>query len=182
MSEPFLGEISAFGFNFAPRNWAMCNGQIMSIQQNAALFAILGTTFGGNGQTNFALPNLQCQSPMHWGNSSTAGMYTVLGEVMGSSQATVLLTEMPQHNHTINCASEPSGYPANLQSATPVQDSYISQSSGGFTWVNPPPVLSTTLHPMTIGMAGQTTPHENMQPYLTINFCIAVAGNFPARN
>jgi microcystin-dependent protein len=178
MSQPYVGEIRCFGFNFAPRDWAFCNGQIIPIQQNPALFAVLGTTYGGNGQTTFGLPNLQGQIPMHWGNGP-AGFVTVIGEPMGVATVTLLQSEMPQHNHQIEAADP--GNAAN-RIATPTGTSFLSASKGATVYQKPPVTPNVTFSPRTIGLAGGTLPHDNMQPYLTLNICIALFGIFPSRN
>lgn len=171
MSEPFLGEIRMAGFNFAPRGWAFCNGQLLSIAQNTALFSLLGTTFGGNGQTTFALPNLQGRVPMHWGNGP--GLTPrVIGEQSGVESVTLITAQMPIHNHTINgttddgTAKSPSGN-APSGTASPV---YANTN------------VATPMSPQMCGPAGGNQPHENMQPYLAVTFIIALEGIFPSRN
>jgi len=184
MSDAFIGEIRAFGFNFAPYGWMPCNGQLISISQYTALFALLGTTYGGNGTNNFALPNLQGQVPMHWG-TGPGGFNTVLGEVQGSPTVALLSTEMPAHTHTISAGNLPtSGFPASSRSAGPVADSYLSETTGGFLYEEPPLATypNTPFLPTAIMPAGSSQPHENRQPFLVINFCIAYNGIFPARN
>jgi microcystin-dependent protein len=177
MAAPFIGEICCFGFNFAPRDWAKCNGQIMSIAQNDALFAILGTTYGGDGLTTFALPNLQGRIPMHWG-TGTGGFNTVIGEPMGSTTVTLLSTQMPQHNHLINACTVQN---ASQRSAKPMSTSYVSQAKGALIYQTNP-TINTSFSPRAISQYGNSQPHENMQPYLTLNFCIAQYGVFPTRN
>ncbi|MDR3527380.1 MAG: tail fiber protein [Rhizomicrobium sp.] len=178
MSEPYVGEIRSFGFNYAPYQWAMCNGQLIAVSQNAALFAILGTTYGGNGTTTFQLPNLQGRVPMHWG--SPPGIpATVVGEVQGEEQVTVLYSQMPQHNHGIQGA-DPTA--AAQETAVPSNATFISRSQpADLPWQNPP-ALNVTAAPNAIGNQGGNTPHENRQPYQVVNFCIALYGVFPVRN
>ena len=178
--DPYIGEIRCFGFNFAPVNWAFCNGQLMSIAQNTALFSILGTFYGGNGQSTFALPNLQGRSPMHWGDSNT-GLNTVIGEPLGETTVTLTSNEMPRHYHTI--------YTAAVQSAAelspgpePSGTSYLSLSGGGYAYQGPPATPDTPFSNSAISTAGGSLPHENMQPYLCINFCISLYGVYPSRN
>jgi len=182
MSEQFIGEIRAFGFNFAPSGWFQCNGQLLAINQYAALFAILGTTYGGNGTSNFQLPNLQCQVPMHWG-TGPAGFVTNLGEPQGTPNVTLLSTQMPQHTHTISVAQIPTGggserSPGPNSSGT----SYMSASAGSFIYQPAPATPNTAFSASALVLAGSSLPHENRQPFLTVNFCIAYEGVFPARN
>lgn len=177
MAEPFVGEICCFGFNFAPRDWAKCNGQIMSIAQNTALFAILGTTYGGDGVTTFALPNLQGRIPMHWGTGPT-GLDTVIGEPLGTTTVTLSTSQMPQHNHPIYAATVQN---TSQRTARPTQTSYMSQIKGAALYATNP-VINDPFSPRAITQYGSSQPHENMQPYLTLNFCISLYGNFPARN
>ena len=178
MAEPFIGQISAFACNFAPRMWAFCRGQLMAIQQNPALFSIIGTTYGGNGTTNFALPDLQGQAPMHWG--TTGGLPpTVLGEVQGVSSVTLLVSNLPQHTHAAIAAAGTSA----THTAIPDANSYLSNSTQGDSlWDSTAPVINAPFYPLAIGMTGGSQAHDNMQPYLTLNYCIAVEGVFPSRN
>jgi microcystin-dependent protein len=170
MSNPFLSEIRIMSFNFAPKGWAMCNGQTLPINQNQPLFALLGTTYGGNGQTTFALPNLQGRTSLHMGGGHT------LGERGGEEAHTVNQSEMPAHTHIAtvdvkpgdNTSANPTGsYPANT-GGTPM----YSPGSSNMVAMNPGMVTST----------GGSQPHENRQPYLCLNFCIALQGIFPSRN
>jgi microcystin-dependent protein len=180
MSESFLGEIRCFGFNFAPAGWFLCNGQLLPIQQYSALFSLLGTTYGGNGTTTFGLPNLQGQIPMHWG--ATGPFPTSVGDTMGTTNVTLLQTEMPQHTHTVAVVA-----PGNINEriATPTAAAYMAGSaSPNRAYYYPPPALTINapFSPKTIGIAGGSLPHDNMQPYLAINFCISYRGIFPSRN
>jgi len=179
MSQAFIGEIRSFGFNFAPIDWAQCNGQILPIAQYTALFSILGTTYGGNGSTTFGLPNLQGNSPMHWGNS--AGFNTVIGEVQGTPTVTLATTQLPNHAHTIFADSVP-GSSAAERTSGPTPASYLAQSAGGAIWQAAPATPNTPFLANTITVAGSSFPHQNMQPYLVYNFCICVFGIFPSRN
>ena len=178
MSEPFVGEIRAFGFNFAPVGWAFCNGQLLPIAQNDVLFAIIGTTYGGDGQTTFALPNLQGQTPMHWGTSP--GFNTTLGQVQGSSMVTLTVNQMPPHAHSVTAAqSEGTGESV----AIPGTTSYLGQSAGhNLAYVTAPSTFDATFSSQAISQTGGSLPHDNMQPYLALNFCIALVGIFPSRN
>ena len=179
MAEPFLGQVSCFGCNFAPRMWAFCRGQILSIQQNTALFAILGTNYGGNGTTTFALPNLQGQAPMHWG--TTGGLpATVIGEMQGSSNVTVLISELPMHNHAVTAVATSA---TSVRSAIPDATKFIATASPTeLVYDSTSPLLNAPFSPMAISLTGGSLPHENMQPYLALNMCIAVDGIFPSRN
>ena len=165
MAEPFLSEIRLFSFNFPPKGWAFCNGQLLPINQNQALFALLGTTYGGNGQTNFALPNLRGRVPIHSGSGHT------LGEAAGSSAVTINQQSMPTHLHMLM---------ANTNNGTTPQpnNALLSAYLNGYTQ----PTDLTTLMPQTVANVGGSQPHENRQPYLVVNFCIALQGIFPSQN
>jgi len=178
MSEAFIGEIRAFGFNFAPFGWAQCNGQLLPISQNTALFSILGTTFGGNGTTNFALPNLQGLSPMHWGTSP--GLNTQLGESLGQSNVTLTVNQMPAHIHSVLPAAPGE---KDERSPMPTSASFLSSSQPpNRAYVSSPSTFDAQFSPKAISATGGSQPHENMQPYLVLNFCIALEGIFPSRN
>ena len=177
MAEPFIGEICCFGFNFAPRDWAKCNGQILSIAQNSALFAILGTTYGGNGTTTFGLPDLQGRIPMHWG-TGPGGFNTVIGEPIGTTTVALTSSQMPQHNHPVNAATVQN---VSQRTAAPTTTSYMSQIKGAALY-QPAPVINVSFSPKAVALDGNSQPHENMQPYLTLNFCISLFGAFPTRN
>jgi microcystin-dependent protein len=165
MAEPFLSEIRIFSFNFPPKGWAFCNGQFLPINQNQALFALLGTTYGGNGQTTFALPNLQGQVPISFGNGHT------LGEKAGASAVTINQQTMPQHVHF----AQASGNGGDTPTA-------IGNILAGALDVYRTPDNLTALHPQTVTNVGGSQPHNNMMPYLVLNFCIALQGIFPSRN
>ena len=173
MADPFVAEIRIFGFNFAPTGWAQCNGQLLPLSQNTALFSLLGTTYGGNGKSNFALPNLQGSVPMHPGQGPGLSLHD-LGEQAGSQFVTLLQSEMPAHNHMV-MANIPPGL---LQVGA--QDRGLARSQGGnaYTAANSPLVQFAFQTP---GLAGGSLPHNNMMPYLTLNFCIALQGVFPPR-
>jgi microcystin-dependent protein len=174
MSQPFLSEIRIFAGNFAPRGNAFCAGQIMSIAQNTALFSLLGTNYGGNGQTTFALPDLRSRVPMHWG--SGAGLTPhVIGEQSGSESVTLLQTEIPQHTHNVAASS---GVATVSEAAS---DVVLARSADGATaYVASAP--NTPLSPLTVGITGSGQPHNNLMPYLAINYIIALQGIFPSRN
>lgn len=174
MSEPFLGQICSFGFNFAPRGWSLCNGQVISIAQNTALFSLLGTTYGGNGQTTFALPDLRGRAALHQGQGP--GLTNrVIGESSGTETVTLLTTQMPQHNHLVGANSTDSN-PQGVK--TPVGNVPGYNDAGPLY----APTVNGTMLPTMIQPAGGNQPHPNMQPYLVVNFCIAMQGIFPSRN
>lgn len=176
MSDPFLGEIQIYGFNFAPANWAMCQGQIMPIQQNSALFSLLGVQFGGNGQTNFALPNYAGNAACGQGQGAGLTPRTV-GETFGSDSVILLSNEMPAHTHGARIYNQPTA--ANRAGVPAAGDAVITP--GTTVMLTTTSTANTTLPVQTIGAAGGGQPHENRQPYLTLNFCIALAGVFPQR-
>lgn len=165
MAEPFLSEIRMMSFNFAPRGWALCNGQLLPINQNQGLFALLGTTFGGNGQVNFALPDLRGRVPIHVGNSYT------LGQQGGSASVQLSQQQMPTHNHVALATG------ANGSTASPTNN-YLASFLNGYA----PSGAPTTLAPDEISSFGGSQAHENRQPFLTISFCIALQGIFPSPN
>jgi microcystin-dependent protein len=171
MSEPFIGEVRMVGFNFPPKGWAFCNGQVLAINQNQALFSILGTTYGGNGQTTFALPNLQGRVPIHIG--TLGGFQVVLGQAAGEAAHTLITTELPLHPHPLMGASAPKDNNRSL-------DGSLLGSSSTANFYAPSP--NTTLNPASVGPAGGSQAHNNMQPYLAINFIIAMIGVFPSQN
>lgn len=166
MSEPFLGEIRTFGFNFAPRGWAFCNGQLLPIAQNTALFSLLGTTYGGNGQTTFALPELRGRAPVHVGQGPGLPLVDQ-GETGGETAHTLIVSEQPAHSHPIGAtqggatASRPAGK--------------VCSAGGSYSDTSDANMQPT-------GAAGGGQPHNNMQPYLGLNFCIALEGIFPSRS
>jgi microcystin-dependent protein len=187
MTSPFIGEIRPFGFNFAPRNYMFASGQLLSIAQNTALFSILGTTYGGNGTTNFALPNLNGCMPV--GNGSGPGLTPrVLGEVMGEETVTLLITELPSHNHTASSKTDPSSTTNMTDQPQPgyfVTRFVYAGASGANAYFKPAsggPPTPTALHPLSVSFTGGSQPHNNLQPFLVINWCIAVQGIFPTRN
>ena len=168
MSEPFLGEVRIMSFNFAPKGWAQCFGQFLPINQNQALFALLGTTYGGNGQTTFGLPNFSARVPIHIGNGHTQG------EVGGETAHTVSISEMPAHSHFVNAdGTQPSGN-------QPSSAAYLANSSPPNLWGAVSGVQ--TMDPAMIANTGGSQAHMNMMPSLVLNFCIALVGIFPSRN
>ena len=166
MSEPFMSEIRLMSFIYPPRGWALCSGQLLPINQNQALFALLGTTYGGDGRTTFALPNLQGRVPMHAGNGHT------LGEQTGSQTITLTSGQMPTHLHTLQASGNSGGTQADPSAAL------LAPVNGGYgTAAN-----LTTLEPSSVTTVGNTQAHDNMQPYLTLSYCIALTGIFPSPN
>ena len=167
MSTPFLGEIKMISWNFAPRNWAFCNGQFLPINQNQALFSLLGTMYGGNGQTTFALPDLRGRSPFHNGQGFTQG------QAGGEIAHTLTQSEMPAHNHFVGCNSAAGDQvpPTGRIWAQTSQNPYNARGAN-----------LATMDPSTIANNGGSQPHANLQPYLVINFIIALTGIFPSRN
>jgi len=165
MAEPFLSEIRIFSFNFAPKGWALCNGQLLPINQNQALFSLLGTTYGGDGQVNFALPDLQSRSPIHVGNHT-------LGERGGEQAHTLILSEMPTHTHAAACNSAIGDKPA------PAANFWASTTANPYSSNAP----NANMNPAAVTNVGGSQAHLNMSPYLVLNFCIALQGIFPSRN
>jgi microcystin-dependent protein len=178
MASPYLGEIRAVGFNFAPSGWAFCNGQLLQISQNDALYSLLGTTYGGDGVSTFGLPNLQGRVPMHQG---TGQFTTTLGQVQGTTQVTLSSGQMPAHIHTITVAQLPAGGVTD-RTATPNPTSYLSDTSADDVFIDVPPALDATAAGGAIGLSGGSQPHENEQPFLVITFCIALNGIYPSQN
>jgi microcystin-dependent protein len=168
MTEPFLGEIRTFAGNFAPANWALCDGSLLPINRYTALFSILGTSYGGDGKVTFGLPNLQGSAPMHWGDGPGLTSRTI-GESGGSPTVTVLQNEMPAHNH-----------PATSTGSDPDQASPAGNVLGDVPIFAAPP-LDQVMAPGSIGLSGGSQPHNNMAPYLAVTFIIALQGIFPAR-
>lgn len=171
--DPFVAEIRIFPFNFAPRGWAWCDGQLLPLSQNTALFSLLGTTYGGNGKSNFALPDLQGRAPMHPGQGPGLSLHD-LGETGGAETVSLLESEIPSHSHAMRCSADP----ANVQLPTP--QCTLARSSGGSAYNT----TATGLQPMAdvaLAPAGGDQPHNNLQPYLTFYFCIALQGVFPPR-
>jgi microcystin-dependent protein len=166
MAEPFLAEIRMVSFNFAPKGWALCNGQLLPINQNQALFSLLGTTYGGDGRTTFALPNLQGCTPIHTGNGHG------LGESGGEETRTLTVSEMATHQHTAVATS------ATPNATSPGSGFWGNAGTSAYS-SNPP---NTTMAPQAAGAAGGGQPHQNLSPYLVLNFVIALQGIFPTRS
>jgi microcystin-dependent protein len=169
MAEPFLAELRIFSFDFAPKGWAQCNGQLLPINQNQALFSLLGTQFGGDGRVNFALPNLQDRVPMHVGGSFQPNP----GQTGGEAAHTLTSQEMPVHTHFLQGS--------NTQADQVVPTGNVFATAGGNTY-NKVSTGATTLLPGTISNYGGSQPHENRSPYIALNICIALQGIFPTQN
>jgi len=171
MSEPFLAEVRMVGFNFAPRGWAFCDGQILPINQNQSLYSLLGTTYGGDGRTTFALPDLRGRTPIHVGEGHREGQKS------GEETHTLSVNEMPQHRHLFKASSTDANQPVS-------QNAYLARTTAGDIYRDAglSPQGLTTLAAGTVTNVGGSQAHENMQPYLAVNFCIALQGLFPSRN
>ena len=176
MADPFVAEIRIFPFQFAPKGWAFCDGQILPISQNTALFSLLGTTYGGDGKSTFALPNMQGNAPMHPGQGPGLSLHD-LGEVGGSDTVTLLESEIPVHNHLINTHNLDAG---GLQNPAPTV--MLAKSSQGNAYQTTVNANIVQMAPQALSPAGGSLPHNNMQPYLTLSFCIALQGVFPPRS
>jgi len=166
MAEPFLAEIRIMSFAFAPKGWALCNGQLLPINQNQALFSLLGTTYGGDGRVNFALPNLQSTTPIHVGSGHT------LGERGGEQAHTLSIAELPTHTHVMNGSSKPA------ETNAPTTSAYLGVVGNTYN----PPANLTALAAAGVTNVGGSQAHLNMQPFLTLSFCIALQGIFPSQN
>lgn len=173
MSEPFLSEIKIMSFNFPPKGWAMCNGQFLPINQNQALFALLGTTYGGNGQTTFALPDLRGDVPLHVGNGFT------LGQKGGEQAHTLTQSEMPTHVHDFSSNTAVVSASANATVGPPTNNYWANNGHAAYSTGG---VNLGAMSPQAITNVGGSQPHQNMQPYLVLNFCIALQGIFPSQN
>jgi microcystin-dependent protein len=177
MSDQFVGEIRIFGFNFAPTGWALCDGQLLPISQNTALFSLLGTYYGGNGTSNFALPNLQGSAPLQQGQGPGLSPYD-LGQVGGEPTVTLLTNQIPAHTHTPGClngagtSNSPAGH---ILASAMVGRQGESRYTAG-------PGTSPNMSPQALQLTGGNLPHNNMPPYLTVNFCIALQGIYPSRS
>jgi microcystin-dependent protein len=171
MSDPFIAEVRLFGFNFAPRGWAFCQGQLLSISQNTALFALIGTVYGGNGQNTFGVPDLRGRA------ARGVGQTTLLGQALGTETETITAAQLPAHSHAMQATSTPA------TTNSPSAARWAASASGR----NPPPIYSSgtpdvDMAASAIGSVGGGQAHNNMQPYLGLNYCIALQGVFPSRN
>lgn len=167
MAEPFLGEIRLFSFVFAPKGWALCNGQLLPINQNQALFALMGTTYGGDGRVNFALPNLRGRAPLHFGEGITQG------QAGGAGSVTLNATQIPQHTHGFNASASPG------QQVFPAGN-ILAQNSRGTAGFRSGPGATMNAGMIASNTGGQA--HGNMQPYLVLSFCVALQGIFPSQS
>jgi microcystin-dependent protein len=174
MSDPFVAEIRMFGFNFAPKGWAFCNGQLLPLSQNTALFSLLGTMYGGDGKSTFALPDLQDSVPIEWGQSTTGTLYDE-GQMSGAEFITLLVSEMPLHNHTLSGNFNA----ADVNDPSPAR--CLAKAGTGFLYQSTTNANLVTMAPQALPPAGGSLPHNNMMPYLVVNFCIALQGVFPPR-
>jgi microcystin-dependent protein len=175
MADPFVGEIRIFPFNFAPKGWAFCDGQLLPISQNTALFSLLGTFYGGDGRSTFALPNLQGLAPLNFGQGPGLSQYFI-GQQGGEQNVTLYQTEMPLHSHGALAVAGPGGQnpaPATAWSELTQRGQSAYAASGG---------SNVLMNPAALSIAGGSQPHNNMPPYLTLNFCIALQGIFPPRS
>ena len=175
MADPFVAEIRIFPFNFPPKGWAFCDGQLLPLSQNTALFSLLGTTYGGDGKSNFALPNMQGNAPMHPGQGPGLSLHD-LGEMSGVETVTLLQSEIPVHTHTVRGQTQD---PADQPMPTPARTFALSQNATVYAPTGGTP--SVQMAPQTLAPAGGDLPHQNMQPYLTLSFCIALQGVYPPR-
>jgi microcystin-dependent protein len=179
MTQPFLGELRPFTFGFAPKGWSLCDGQLLPISQYNALFALLGTTYGGNGIQTFALPDLRGRVPMHFG--SFGGNTYVQGEIAGEEAVTLTLPEIPQHFHAFVGTSTAANVKRPVTGSAYAQSTNAASVSPGDSFYGVANSL-VALNPSTVGTYGQSVPHTNLQPYLVLSWCIALTGIFPARN
>src|SRR5881227_1333969 len=174
MASPFVSEITIFAFNFAPTGWALCQGQLLPISQNTALFSLLGTMYGGDGKSTFALPDMQGNVPLMWGQSNTGTLYDE-GEISGSETVTLLQSEIPLHTHTLQA------FGLTFADLGEPQDGAVLTKSLNGALYNTTISNITQMAPQALTPAGGSLPHNNMMPYLTLNFCIALQGVFPPR-
>ena len=179
MSDQFVAEIRIFPFNFPPTGWAFCNGQLMPLSQNTALFSLLGTTYGGDGKSTFALPNMQDNAPMQPGQGQGLSLRD-LGEMSGVESITLLQSEIPLHTHAMMARGAP-GTTTDPQGATVANMSWVAGAAFGAVRGYSTTVPADTAMSQTLAVSGGNLPHNNMQPYLTLNFCIALQGIFPQR-
>src|SRR5688572_29036024 len=170
MADPFVAEIRMFPFNFAPKGWAFCDGQLLPLSQNTALFSLLGTTYGGDGKSTFALPDLQGSAAMHPGQGQGLSLRD-LGEIGGAETVTLLVSEMPFHTHTLQGGVDP----GNFFGPDPAEPVILTRATGGQPWTTTT-APAVAMAPQALSPAGGSLPHNNMQPYLTLNFCIALQG------
>jgi microcystin-dependent protein len=176
MSDPFVGEIRIFAGNFAPRGWALCNGQLLPISQNTALFSLLGTYYGGDGKTTFALPDLQGRAPLQQGQGPGLSLYD-LGQMGGEPAVTLINSELPSHSHSVSATTTPGSLP------DPAGNVWaVAGVARGTNMYSATPGSSPLMSPQALSIAGGSQPHNNMPPYLTLTFIIALQGVFPPRS
>jgi microcystin-dependent protein len=175
MSSPFVAEIRIFPFNFAPKGWAFCDGQLLSISQNTALFSLLGTFYGGDAKVTFALPNFQGSAAMHTDQYAGSGQYPI-GSTGGEQAVTLLTSEMPSHNHGVMC----NGLPVSTDATSPSGNVPSNALGKNIYSAAAPPTAS--MSPFMVNITGQSLPHNNLQPYLVLNYCIALQGIYPPRS
>jgi len=174
VTSPFVAQVQIFAFNFSPTGWAFCDGQLLPLSQNTALFSLLGTTYGGDGKSTFALPDIQGNSVMQPGQGPGLSLRD-LGEIGGEETVTLLVSEIPAHSHSLNASPQPSG------TGVPAAQTCLARGFGGSPFKQSPFTPNVTMAPQMIAPAGGGLPHQNMIPYLTLNYCIALQGVFPAR-
>jgi microcystin-dependent protein len=177
MSDQFVGEVRVVGFNFAPTGWAQCNGQLLPISQNTALFSLLGTTYGGDGKSTFALPDIQGQVVLGPGQSPGTSLYDE-GQAAGSQDVTLLTSEMPSHNHGAQASIDSAQFQA---PGPPPGERALAVSNPGYAWQSNSSQNLVNMNPQALSVAGGSLPHNNMQPYLVLNYIIALQGIFPQR-
>ena len=174
MSDQFVAEIRIFPFNFAPKGWAFCDGQLLPLSQNTALFSLVGTFYGGDGKSTFGLPNFQGRAPLNMGQGPGLSVYDI-GETGGESSVTLLQTEMPSHTHTAQAVAGAGGQ-------NPPGNAWSELTQRGLTAYTPSVTAqNVTMNPLALSISGGNQPHNNLQPYLTLNFCIALQGLYPSR-
>lgn len=179
MGNPYVGEIRCFAGNFAPVNWMTCDGQLLPISQYTTLYSLIGTIYGGDGQTTFALPNLAGRAPMHWG-SPPSGFNTVIGQTQGTTTVTLTTQQIPAHNHIATAEMvQPGGAPERV--ATPTSLAFIGTTNPDGLY-NSAPALNEPFSPKAIGSTGGSQPHENLQPYLALTFIISLFGIYPSQS
>ena len=174
--EPFIGQIQPFAFDFAPRGWAKCDGQLLAIAENSALFSLIGTIYGGDGRTNFALPDLRSRSPMHTGQGNGLSLRNI-GTAGGAEQITLNVSHMPAHSHAAQLK-------ATDQAATENKPhgALLAGTETSATYHTPPATVDMAADAVAVGNTGGSQPHDNMTPYLALNYCIAIVGTFPSRS
>jgi microcystin-dependent protein len=172
MSQPYIGEIRMFGGTYAPYGWAFCDGSLISISDNDALFNLIGTTYGGNGQTNFGLPNLSCRMPIHAGTAGPGTQTYVLGQIGGSEQVSLTSSQMPSHTHTLFASTD------NANASVPTNNVLAASTVSNYIKANAGAAMNTAA----VAQAGGSTPHDNMMPFLCVSFIIALFGVYPPQS